>query len=566
MTLTPLEKNNSILLGFVLLFVFSPFYAQPNSGGSGLALTYNIAVWVAVSWIIMTGILTCVVNKRLIYPKLWLYLIIFPLIIIICSLMAQVTQPIEWLFRQAYILGGILFLFVLFQFDLKQTALDRVLFILVIATGLHALLGTMQIIAPEYLPSYFPPNKDLVPRGMFQQINVQASFLSTGLIVSLYLISRPSFKFTSLLIKSILVVMFTLAFYIVIASGSRVGLLSLFLGIPLVIWSRFDQLRCHKKILIMLLIGSCIGFIVGQAGLHKTLDKTFQQTESAYSASRLDMYSIGMELVAKEPIYGYGIGGFLRAWNTQASDYVSRHPETLLPPAVNHPHNEILFWIIEAGLPALIGIVVFMVGICAALLKCGLQRGGAYAAMLLPISLHTQVELPFYISSLHWFVWLFLIYLVLRHRTKTVNLNLSLAMTRLIQTVAVGLAVGVTLFMINTARAQANLYDFIYNKNAQPPYLQVALNNLYTKTYAEQLAMRSMLYASIENNDVSKVKTFETWALDYLTTRPELKMYEDLISASIFLRPVGKGCDAIAAGLAMYAHNKPLQLAYENCK
>ncbi|HDY84325.1 hypothetical protein LCGC14_0627210 [marine sediment metagenome] len=563
MTLTPLKKT----LSFALLFVFASFYAQPNTGGSGLALTYNIPIWTVTSWIIVAGLLISSIKKHLVYPKFWPYLLIFPVIMIINSLMSEVIQSIEWLFRQLYIFGGVLFLFALFQFQIKQMMLDRILFILVIAIGLHALLGALQIVSPNLLPSYFPFNSDQVPRGMFQQINVQASFLATGLIVSLYLISRPSFKFARLIVKSVLILAFTLALYVVIASGSRIGLLSLFLGIPLVVWSRFHQLKSHKRLLIALFIGSCFSFIAGQAGLHKTLDKAFQQTESVYSASRIDMYSIGIELVAKEPVYGYGIGGFLRAWNTQASYYVLRHPETKLPSAVNHPHNEILFWMIEAGLPALFGIVVFAVGICIALYQCGFHRGGAYAAMLLPISLHTQVELPFYISSLHWFVWLFLIYLVLRHRTKTANLNLSLAMTRFMQLIAVGLAVVVTLFMINTARAQADLYDLLYNKNAQPPYLKLALNNLYTKTYAEEIAMRSMLYASIENNDKTKVDTFENWALDYVVTNPKLKMYEDLISASVFLRPEGKGCDAIEAGLAMYAHNKPLKLAYDDkCK
>jgi O-antigen polymerase len=353
---------------------------------------------------------------------------------------------------------------------------------------------------------------------------------------------------------------------VVVASGSRIGLLSLFTAIPLVVWSRLRQLKPHKVLMMLLLMASCGSFIAGQTGLDKTLDKTAQLIENSYSTARVAIYTISMELVVKEPLRGYGIGGFHKAWNLQSSYFVSRHPESTLPQYLSHPHNEILFWMIEAGLPALVGIIIFVSGICLALYQCGFQRGGAYAAMLLPISLHTQVELPFYISSLHWFIWLFLIYLVLRHHTKTITLNLSLAMTRLIQIVSVGFAVGLTLFMFNTARAQADLYDFAYNKNAQAPYLQVALNNLYTKPYAEQLAMRSMLYTNIEKHDQNKVAEFEYWALDYVATSPELKMYEDLISASVFLRPEGKGCDAITAGLIMYSDNKPLQLAFENCK
>ena len=96
--------------------------------------------------------------------------------------------------------------------------------------------------------------------------------------------------------------------------------------------------------------------------------------------------------------------------------------------------------------------------------------------------------------------------------------------------------------------------------------MQVALNNLYTKPYAEQMAMRSMLYASIQNKDRKKVEIFESWAKKYVDKSPELKMYEDLISASVFLRPEAKGCDAIMAGLGMYAHNEPLQKASERCK
>ncbi len=566
MTLTPLKKNNSMLFGLVLLFVISPFYAQLNTGGAGLALTYNIPIWIVASGVIMAGVLVSIMNKDFIYPKSWLYLIAFPLIVISNSLMAELTQPIAWLFRQLYLLGGVLFLFALFQFQSKQAVLDKILFILVIASGLHGLLGTMQIVIPDYLPAYFPPNNDLVPRGMFQQINVQASFLATGLIISVYLISRPNFRFASLFVKSVLVVSFGLAIYVVIASGSRVGLLSLLLGLPLVIWSRFHQLKPHKILLLVLIVVSSFSFLAGQSGLHKTVDKTMQLTERSYSTSRIAMYTIGMELVSQQPVHGYGVGGFLRAWNTQASDFMTRHPEASLPQAVNHPHNELLFWMIEAGLPALFGMIVFVVGLGIALYRCGFNRGGAYAAMLLPISLHTQVELPFYISSLHWFIWLFLIYLVLQHNTRALRINLSVAMTRLIQFMAVGSAIAVTLFMVNTARAQADLYAFLYTDNAQRPYLQVALNNLYTRPYAEQLAMRSMLYVSIENSDRRKVELFENWALDYVFKRPELKMYEDLISASVFLRPEGKGCDAIKAGLAMYAHNKPLQLAYEKCR
>ena len=549
------------------LFLIAPLYAEANIGGLGLALTYNIPVWAVASWIIATASVLITVNRCFTTPKLWVAVVIFPVIIIMMSLFTPVNQPITWLFRQLYILGGVLFLFALFQFQAKQQAIDRVLFILVLAMGLHAWVGTVQAIAPYELITWFLFPMDFVPRGILQQINVQASFLVTGLIITLYLISRPGFRSSSLFVKAWVVVAFSLAIYVVIASGSRVGLLSLLLGIPLVLWSRYRQLWWHKKLLIILLLVSCGSFWAAQAGLYRTVDKTAQLSERSYSSARIAMYTIGLELVAKRPMTGYGIGGFLKAWNKQASDFVSRHPETGLPSytTTTHPHNELLFWTIEAGLPGVMGIFVLVAGIGLALYRCGFQRGGAYAAMLLPISLHTQVELPFYVSSVHWFLWLFLIYLLLRHQTKTIKTGLSQSATRLIQIVAVFFATGVTAFMINTDRAQSALYHFSFDKNPKLSDLQIALKNLYFEPLAEKVVMGSMLYTSIQKNDRAKVESFESWARDYVKTSPELQMYEDLIAASLFLRPEGKGCDAIKAGFAMYSQNKALQQAVVHC-
>jgi len=559
------SKNMLFIVVMTLLFIITPFYSQHNGGGSGLALPYNISVWLVASWIMALGTLLFIKSKYFSYPRGWLYLIIFPVIVILSSISAEINQPIAWLFRQLYILGGLIFLFSLFQFNAKQRSLDLLLVILIIAIGLHALLGVIQIHFPASISEWFPTNRRFIPSGVFQQINVQAILLVTGLIISLYLISRPSFRYSAMITKLIVIISFSLSFYVIIASGSRAALLSMLVSIPLVLGSRFRQLRYHKVLLAVLLIASCAGFIAGQAGLDKTMDKTAQLTEKSYSDARVVMYTVGMELVAKNPIHGYGIGGFLRAWNTQVSDFVSRHPETGMPDYVTHPHNEILFWMIEGGLSVLIGILIFIIGISLALYQCGFQRGGAYAAMLFPISFHTQVELPFYISSLHWFLWLFLIYLVLRHQTNTRSVTLSYAMTRLIQTVAIVFAIGMTLFMINTARAQEDLHRYLYNLNPQTPYLHVAMNNLYFKPAAEQAAMHTMLFDSIDNNKQEKVEEFELWAQNYVTTNPTLDMYSDLIAASKFLRPEGKGCDAISAGIAMYAPNKALQQAFKRC-
>lgn len=558
------EEKRDISLSLVTLllaalFIAAPLYSTKNIGGLGLSLTYNIPLWAVASWIIATACLMLPIQKTFTYPSLWPYFIFFPLIIILSSL-GEIGQPITWLFRQLYILGGLAFLLSLFQFSLTQRSIDKVLWIIVFSTGCQALLGTFQTIGFDSFSNIFL-NPGLTPRGNFQQVNVLTTFLVTGIVSGLYLISRPSFRTSSKLTKALHIVSLSLAIYVVFASGSRIGLLTLILSTSLLVISRYKCLQKQKQLLVVLVITSCLAGFLGQAGLYKTIDKAAKTTEESYSGARFSMYTIGLELISKEPINGYGIGGFKRAWNPQSSDYINRHPEIYLPNTLNHPHNEILFWMIEGGLISVVGIFIVVFGIGIGLYRCGFQRGGAYAAMLLPISLHTQVELPFYTSAVHWFLWLFLVFLVLRHQTKSIKVNTSQMASRFLQITAISLSLSTTLFMINTARAQDDLYRFLYDKNVQPPYLQKALNNLYFRTTAERIAMRSNLYANIESNNSEGVANFVTWAEDYVSRSPELKMYEDLISASVYLNPVGKGCDRIIEALAMYAHNKPLQQA-----
>jgi O-antigen polymerase len=476
-------------------------YSQPNLGGSGLALTFNISVWVmALAFIASTFFKT---SNIFYLPKYWLLFTVFPIFLLINIFLSNIESII---FTLVFLLIGFVFIIRLFQLEIKYKNLDNWLFIIVLSIGIQSLISSFQIWAPmSFITQFFHSSNDSVPRGVFQQVNVNASFLATGITVIVYLVSRPWFKSTNFLTKTVLFGIYGLAVYVVFASGSRVGLLALILAVPLLFFSRFKQLKQQKLATSILVLLVFPAFFLGQSGLERTVDKSTQLKEKSYSNARVAMYTIGTELVVKQPM-GYGLGNFLQAWNPQAADFVKRHPETSMPAYITHPHNEFLMWMIEGGIPALIGLLMVFVGIGIGLWQCGWQRGGAYAAMLIPISLHTQVELPFYLSSLHWFVWLFLVFVVLRHNTISIDLNLSTAARRATKLASVVFALVGTLFLVNTAYAQKDIYNFVHGIKTDTPPLSIALNNLYTKGYAERLAMRSMLYHSIENNNAKKSK------------------------------------------------------------
>ncbi len=554
------------LLGFVfLLFAIAPLFFQPNFGGRGLDLTFNIAVWAVAIVIIVFSILLMAVRTVTRLPHHYLYFIAVPAVIILSSLITGVSQPATFFFREVYVLAGLLFLFALLQFNLKKHPVEWTLLTIVLSTLTHSAIGFIQIFVPEILGQWYASNHTVLPHGVFQQINTQVSFLATGIAIGMYLLSRPIAKQFPWAVSGLLFLSLGLNSFEIAYSGSRVGLLGLILSLVLLAVFRFKQLMSNKILVILAIIAMSAGVFSGNSGLENTFKKTANITEGMSGDVRINMYLIGFELVAQKPMQGHGIGSFLRVWNQQTGDFHARHPEAVLPPYIEHPHNELLFWIIEGGLLIIIGILAATVAVVLALVRCGKQRSAGYVAMLLPITLHTQVEQPFYISSLHWFAWLFLIFIVIQHRTMTINVVLSAAANRLLQCTSVLILIGSLYFLHHTSRAQTDIIRYLTKQQSEPPYLAIALNNYYFKYHAEELAMRSMLYTGLSTNDDDLVNRYIHWSTKRITIRPELKLFEDLIGAHIHLKDDQSKCNVIRLGMSLYPQNTPLVNLNQSC-
>ena len=109
-----------LLLGcVVLLFAIAPLYYQPNWGGQGLELTFNMTTWAAATLIICCAILILVRRNMLILPRRYYFFISIPVIMFLVNLVTGTSQPVPYFFREAFIVGGLFFFFALFQFRLK---------------------------------------------------------------------------------------------------------------------------------------------------------------------------------------------------------------------------------------------------------------------------------------------------------------------------------------------------------------------------------------------------------------------------------------------------------------
>jgi len=561
-----------LLTGFLIfLFVLAPLYFQPNMGGRGLSLTFNITTWAVATALICYATFLVTFRKTIRLPQRALYFVAAPVVIILNSIVTGSSQPAVFIFRELFILGGLFFFLALFQFKPRQDQVEWILLTIALSTIIHSAIGIMQIFSPEALATWYATSGDLVPRGIFQQINVQVSFLATGIAISIYLFSRPIAKRFNYVVSSLLILSIGLGSFVIIYSGSRVGLLSIVVSLLLLLFFRRKQLLHNKLLVLCAIVAISSGTFLGKDGLEVSLAKSVDIAQGVNIAqgvsrdARINMYRIAFEIVAQKPVLGHGIGNFLRVWNLQASDYISRHPDAILPPYVDHPHNELVYWLIEGGLVIVAGILAAIVAVLSGLVRCGPRRAAGYIAMLLPVTLHTQVELPFYISSVHWFLWLLLIFVVMRHGALSKNLVLSVAANRLTQLTSI-IVLGTSLYFLHhTSRAQADIIAFVTQRAIDTRYLQIALQNSYHKQLAQELAMRALLYKGINTDNPAFVTEYVEWSARQIAKQPKLNFFLELASASIYLDDDLLKCKIAKSGLEMYAHSKPLRELYQTC-
>jgi len=566
------DSDFLLLIGFVLfLFLLAPLYYHPNTGGRGLELTFNISTWAVAISIICFAVYLITARQVIRLPQKYLFFVAVPVVIILNNLVTGTSQPVPFFFRELFILGGLFFFFALFQFRLLPYQIEWILLAIALSTLVHSAIGILQVTNPEIFGGWFATKGDGVPRGIFQQINVQVSFLATGIAISIYLLSRPIAKRFNPVISSLVIVSIALSSFVIVYSGSRVGLLSLVISLLLLFIFRGKQLLHNKVLVLCAIIAISSGTIFGKNGMERSFAKTMDVVQGMNIAqgvnrdARINMYSIAFKLIAQKPLLGHGIGNYLRVWNLQTGDYFGRHPDAKLPPYITHPHNELVYWLIEGGMVIVLGILAAIVAVVLGLIRCGPRRAAGYIAMLLPISLHTQVELPFYISSLHWFLWLFLIFVIMRHQVFSKNLSISAAGNKLIQAFSLIVFIGSLYFLQHTSRAQADMWNYVHQQPDNPSHLEIALSNHYFGYKAEEIAMRVSLYNAVAANDTEQIMQYVQWSSDRLAIRPTLKLFEDLIYAFTHLNDHESQCSVIRLGLSMYPVNKPLKELNQSC-
>jgi len=519
---------------FGCLFLIAPFYYQPNLGGEGLFIPHNSALWIVASWIIASASFLIYKNQQIILPKYWLGLALLPIGALATGFIAENNNPTEWIVRLSVILGGYLFLISLFQFQLTSKHIERSLYILMAMGLIAATYGVIQTqTGAANLGSFMPVSPNHAAVGIFQQVNLQASFMATCLVLTYYLASRPTLRSFSLLVQVSLIIAALAASYNIAISGSRVGLFGAALGLICLFIGRWKLFRHAKVITAALIIATLLGGVLGKSGLEKTVNKVDRAVGGVSADVRWHIYGLSLEIFTQAPLIGHGLGSFQKVFQEQRIEYQKPEGNNLrAAPRFSHPHNELIFWLVEGGIIAIIGILAAAVYTLIQLVKSGWQRGWGYAALLLPLAFHTQVELPFYISNTHWFLLLFILFLTHQHGKKSIAINgLSTSAQRTIPISFVAISIFTTTSLVQTQIANAGIVSYLKRNQSQPQYLRTSLESAYFREYTTYLLLRRNMLIGVSDNNKQPALDYINWAEQSIKVTPALVTYRDLVAA-----------------------------------
>ncbi|HEJ6996506.1 TPA: O-antigen ligase C-terminal domain-containing protein, partial [Serratia marcescens] len=293
-----------------------------------------------------------------------------------------------------------------------------------------------------------------------------------------------------------------------------------------------------------LLLGVAIGTTVLFTGFGLDGRAGLIGRELSNSARLTMLHDVGAMILAK-PLLGWGYGGFEYSF---AHFRLQAMPWREVLEVAGHPHNEILLWWVEGGLPALAGIVIVLVA-GALLLKRAWQRdreqpAGARVGLflvLLPMLVHTQLEYPFYLSTPHWLVFLLLLALLDGQTGEPRPLPFAKALSLPVAMAAVGvLAMAVFTWQGRMALTQSErtMLATIDSIEQMPP--PAAWIYRERKTFDEQ---SHALLVYNQTRDDALLTGYRQWANAYLQRRIDANVYATLI---MILRYQGAQAEADA--------------------
>ncbi len=524
--------NRKFLAVLALLFGLAMHLFMPNPGGSGLELPFNAAIWAVFSFAFAIGLYQLGTSGELRYTKLSL-----------ASAVAASLMTLPILYSNANIFNalptlvglwaGILFLLVLQQFQFSNKHKQRLLWFIVIAALIQAGLGWYQFLWLEPVNWMNYNTATNRPYGIFQQPNVMASFLATGVVISGYLLARHPHKYhRSSAEISLLFLSPIMSLPLLVVLGSRTGWIGTALGIALILpyLYQFGSKRRFWAWFVALAAGLAIAlpFISIQ-----------QESNTTFIAQKLDLDSIRSEtylqtldMLIEKPLTGYGLGNFESAYTLYTARQHALNPSYPAGYAgMDHPHNEVLFWGVSGGVVPLLGIFLISLILANKLIRARKGTRLALLALFIPIALHSQLEYPFYHSSIHWITFIILIYWLDQRGAKVNSIRFSVVTKTATRSLSLVLPVGVTFFMVTLLHSNYVLSKYESEVPSDITLLDQVSNTIAWQNRINWNRYTQYLQVGLITQAPEMIKPYVNWALQVVKETPRPDYYQNLILA-----------------------------------
>lgn len=501
---------------------------MPTPGGIGLYLIPNIISWIFVSLFIALSAWQVAKKNVLIIHRTHIYLLLGILLLTIPAFYPH-SNLNESLPRILALVTGLLFFTALCQFRFSNEQKNKLLFILLIGVAIEAMIGLLQYYVllnfNIQITGYTPVSN--VPYGTFTQPNVMASFMATGIALALYLLNNEPLQLNckAKYYYSGIYFCLTICAIILTLLQSKTGYIGLIVVLITSIPNLIKQPKHNKNIFLSLALGISIGLL--SFAVNKTSDSPPIIEEDKH---RLTMYLVSLEMIKEKPILGFGYGNFQKNYRETYiknvnNGNINKPPQDVLI----HPHNEILFWIIEGGILAGIGGLFIIYSYLSTINLRYLQSKLSITGLIIPILIHTQLEYPFYISTCLYLYFIIFFWLMLDSENDIIKTNFHYP-TVLKVGVIVTLVVVIT-FMLTTIQTSYLMEKYKQSSYREIHYVEKIINPVAWQEYIVITLQTQNLRSGFKTKNTQKLKQYIYWGYRYVEHRPLKTIYNNMLIA-----------------------------------
>lgn len=547
-----LATMRSMVIANGLYWLLGMHFFMHNPGGAGLYLPFNAWGWIFVSLVIGLGLWQVTLQQRLVFSSLQGWLWLGALLLLLPMAYPGFELKDYAIPRLLGLFAGLLFLFCLYQWQLVRASRDRLLYLLLGAVAIEALLGLVQyylLIPGNWLGYDTRANR---PYGIFQQPNVMATFMATGLALASWLELRGNanpwlkgLRYGVILATSLLLV----------ALQSRVGQLGGLLALLLLVSALHRQRRLAQVLGVVAIgIGLGIASQYGISGVKRGLE-VYQS-----GGMRSIYWPYAAKLIAQSPWVGWGYGSFETTFlHHYMADKALNPAMVQIEYNLDHPHNEFLYWAVEGGLAPMIGMVLMGGALLWRVSKAGWVKGAALLALVTPILLHTQTEYPLYHAIALWWALLLLVYVLDAEVEEGLQVSGRASWREyvyrpwlLLRFVAIIIPLLVVPFMLTAIHTAWVVTKYERGGYKEPTLLLDVVNPMAWLTRVEFDVNSVRLMVGLQANNHAELEAYLEWGQAFVRHTPRANIYANMVIA---LDALGRKEEALALrreALALY--------------